>query len=79
MSKIILYTMEGCPYCIKLVNLLNEKGLPFEEREISHFREEFDKLKKDHSVQTVPTAIVNGKVIVGSDKLKEIENEYKNS
>ena len=46
MSKIILYTMEGCPYCIKLVNLLNEKGLPFEEREISHFREEFDKLKK---------------------------------
>ena len=45
MSKIILYTMEGCPYCIKLVNLLNEKGLPFEEGEISHFREEFDKLK----------------------------------
>ena len=77
MSELIVYTMEGCPYCAKIKGELDSKHISYEEREISSFKDEFQKLKDEHGVKTVPTSVVNGKVIVGSDKVNEIEKELR--
>lgn len=79
MNKIIVYVKDGCPYCEKIRIHLKEKGLPFEEREVTKYSKEFQELRENHNAQTVPTSVVNGKVIIGSDKVEEIANEYKNS
>ena len=32
MSNLILYELEGCPYCAKVINKLDELGLEYESR-----------------------------------------------
>ncbi len=38
---IILYTMEGCPYCMQLKEMLTNEGIEFHERDIDKHEEEY--------------------------------------
>lgn len=39
---VVLFTMEGCPYCEMMKNKLSEEKLLFIERDIDEHKEEYD-------------------------------------
>ena len=40
---VVLFTMEGCPYCVDLKNMLNESGIEYYDRDINEYEEEYNK------------------------------------
>ena len=72
MTKAIVWSKDHCPYCINAKNLLDAKGIAYEERNIS--QEEWTKEQLLESVpeaRTVPQIFIDGKLIGGYDQLKD--------
>ncbi len=70
----IVYTKTGCPWCIGLVDFLNEKGVEFEERNVTENEAFFVEMKAKSGQQKAPVVDIDGKIIADTDK-EEIERE----
>lgn len=69
MKKTVVYTSSTCPYCTLAKDYLNEKGVEFDERNISTSREAREELMaKGHT--GVPVIIIDNEEIVGFDKAR---------
>jgi glutaredoxin 3 len=72
-SEVILYRMvlpdHVCPYGVRAKQLLEEAGIPFEDR-ILATRMEVDAFEEKHGVDTTPQVFIDGKRIGGSDELE---------
>lgn len=77
LHTIIIYTLAGCPYCIKAKALLDDKNVAYQEIEVSNFTEaEKDKLiQKAGGKKTVPQIFIDNIHIGGCDDLFELEKE----
>ena len=78
-SEVILYRMvlpdHVCPYGVRAKQLLDEAGIPFDDR-ILGTRMEVDAFQKEHEVDTTPQVFIDGKRIGGSDDLERyLESE----
>jgi glutaredoxin len=64
-ASVVLYTTPTCPDCHALKRWLTEKGVPFEERDLSDpaIAEE---AKARTGVRVAPIAIVDGEVFYGT-------------
>ena len=63
--SIIVYSTETCPYCIRAKDLLNEKGLLFEEIILDN-QEALTKFKNDcPGATSVPQILIDNKLIEG--------------
>lgn len=70
MAKVEMYTKMMCPFCARAKKLLTEKGVDFEEIDITMGgpkRKEMLERAPNHS--TVPSIFIDGKHIGGSDNL----------
>ena len=38
----VVFTMKGCPHCVSFKDMLNEKNIPFVDRDIEEYEEEYD-------------------------------------
>ncbi len=78
MNKVIIYTSQTCPYCIKAKKLLKMLNLDFNEINIDdNFDEMCDDLSKKYNkpgISTVPQIIINDHYIGGYD---DLEHMYK--
>ncbi len=75
MSKIVIYTTNICPYCVRAKNLLKSKNLPYEEINVTNdpvARENL--IKKANGRRTVPQIFIDDKHIGGCDDLIELDN-----
>ena len=78
MARVEIYTKFLCPYCARAKRLLQEKGVQFEEYEVSG-----GGAKKEEMVQraggrtTVPQIFIDGQHVGGSDDLAALEREGK--
>lgn len=76
MAKVEIYTKRNCPYCTAAKELLNGKGVPFDEIDA-----EFDEDLKNEMIQrsggrkTFPEIFINGEHIGGFDDMKKIEDD----
>lgn len=65
---IILYTKRGCPWCDGVRDLLNEKKIKFEEREVlsnpAYYKELIDKSGQS----LTPTLDIDGEIIKDTDR-----------
>lgn len=77
MSKIVIYTADYCPYCVKAKMLFQRKNLQFEEIEIVNDAMREDMIKKSGGRKTVPQIFINDKHIGGCDELYELERQKK--
>ncbi|UCD63739.1 MAG: glutaredoxin family protein [Candidatus Zixiibacteriota bacterium] len=66
MSKVTIYTKDGCPYCAAAKQHYTEQGIPFEEVNI-HQTPEAKKtiLELTKGEAIVPVIVDDGKVTVG--------------
>lgn len=65
---IILYTKKGCPFCDGVRELLNEKKVIFEEREVLSNPKYYQELVEKSGQQLTPTLDIDGEIIPDSDR-----------
>jgi glutaredoxin 3 len=71
--KIVIYSTNTCPICVKTKALLNKWNLPFEQKMIDEDRTlmaEFSKVTND--ARMVPQIVINDKHIGGFSDLTEL-------
>ncbi|MGO1367767.1 MAG: glutaredoxin 3 [Senegalia sp. (in: firmicutes)] len=70
MSKDVkIYTTSTCPFCLRAKRLMDNKGVEYEEIEISNNMEKLEELKKETNSSTVPQIFVDNKFIGGCDEI----------
>lgn len=74
MAKIKVYSTPTCPYCRMVKNFLNEKGVDFEDVDVSVDRKAAEEMMKKSGQIGVPQIEINEKIIVGFDR-EAIEKE----
>lgn len=70
MAEIIVYTLTTCPFCVRAIELLNNKGLSYKEIITdgnTELREESKKLSGGKT--SVPQIFINGVSVGGCDEL----------
>jgi glutaredoxin 3 len=77
MKKIIIYTKEVCPYCVKAKILLQKKNLQFEEVKISDEETKNEMIRKSGGRMTVPQIFIDDFHVGGCDDLYELEKNNK--
>ena len=66
--NIIIYTKTGCPWCRDVLALLNEKRIPFEEREVLRSPEFYKELVEKTKQTKTPSLDIDGFILADSDK-----------
>ncbi len=76
MAKVEIYTTEYCPFCTLAKSFLRDKGVEFEEIDVSDdpaLRAKMVELAGGR--RTVPEIFVNGRIIGGYDELLTLDIE----
>ncbi|WP_374698870.1 glutaredoxin domain-containing protein [Wolbachia endosymbiont (group B) of Limnophora tigrina] len=82
-GKVIIYVKQYCLFCKKAKELLDKKGVEYEEIDVLKNSDLFNDIKSKYNVRTVPQIFItddNGNYIyhiAGSDKLMDLEKEGK--
>lgn len=77
-AKVIIYTTKTCPYCVRAKALLQKKGVPFEEIDVTN-----DAPKRAWLVtaaggqRTVPQIFINDQPIGGFDDMWALDRAGK--
>lgn len=72
--NIIVYTKTGCPWCIGVTDFLVEKGINFEEKNVTENENYFIEMQAKSGQTKAPVVDINGRIIADTDK-EEIEKE----
>lgn len=70
MSKVILYSTPVCPYCVALKGFLEDKGIEFEEKDVSSDQVALERMIEKTGAKGVPVIEFNDQFVVGFDKDK---------
>ena len=70
MKKIIVYSTPSCPHCNNLKTYLTEKGLEFQDHDVSKDKEKAKELLKKTGRGAVPVVDIEGSIIIGFDRPK---------
>lgn len=72
MSRAIVWSKTYCPYCVNAKNLLQSKGIEYEERNIQEGEWTKEQLLEAvPGARTVPQIFIDGKLIGTFEHLKE--------
>jgi glutaredoxin 3 len=74
-ARAIVYTMTTCPYCIAAKNLLEKKGVEFEEINLDQQPERWGECEEKSGRQTVPQIFFGDRHIGGCDDLQALNKE----
>jgi glutaredoxin 3 len=73
MPKIIIYSKDPCPYCVRAKNLLRRKGAEFTEIKITSDEIKSEMIAKSGGRMTVPQIFIDEKHIGGCDDLHALD------
>ncbi len=68
-KKVVVYTSDTCPHCTSAKNFLKEKGVEFEEKNVSSDMEARNELM-EMGFMGVPIILVDGETVEGFNKGK---------
>jgi glutaredoxin-like YruB-family protein len=68
MADIKVYSTPTCPWCKKVKELLDEKGVEYEDINAAEEQDEFGKVVEKSGQMGVPQTVIGDNVIVGFDK-----------
>lgn len=77
MKKVLIYSKDYCPYCVKAKRLLEQKKVPYTEINLEGKSEEATQLFAKTGFRTVPQIFIGGECIGGCDQLYELEADGK--
>ncbi len=67
MADVVVYSSSTCPYCVMAKEYLEEKGIPYVEKNIQTDKSARNELMKMGHMG-VPVLIIDGEEVVGFDK-----------
>ena len=70
MPKVKVFSTLSCPYCVTLKEYLKEKGIKFEDIDVSQNKKALEEMIEKSGQMGVPVAEINGEIVVGFDKEK---------
>jgi alkyl hydroperoxide reductase subunit F len=73
MKSVVIYTIAGCPFCIRAKAFLTEKGIEYEEVEVKPRSREWEAMKKATGGGSIPQIVVDNKSIGGYGDLIHLE------
>ena len=76
-KKIIVYSTNYCPYCVRAKTLLDEKGLEYTEINLDGKADELMALKERTGQRTVPQIFIDDEFIGGFSELSQLNSEGK--
>lgn len=76
-AKIRIYSTPTCPYCHMAKDFFKQRGIAFEDIDVSSNQEAAREMIRKTGMTGVPQIEINGRMIVGFNK-KALEKELKN-
>lgn len=73
MKPVLLYLTPTCPFCHRAKLLLDKKGIPYQEIDVSADRKKRSEMEERSGGHTVPQIFIGGEPIGGSDQLVALE------
>lgn len=73
MSKVVIYTTNNCPFCVRAKALLRSKHVNFEEIDVTSDERLQESLKHMSGRKTVPQIFIDGKSVGGFDDIKQLD------
>lgn len=78
MARVEIYTKDWCGYCARAKRLLSDKGVEFEDYDISlGGPRRVEMIDRSGGRSTVPQIFINGAHIGGSDDLAALDRDGK--
>lgn len=72
MADVVVYRTPSCVYCVRVHHLLQSKGVPFTEVDVSDDPDKRRWLVEVTRQRTVPQVFINGKPVGGFDDLARL-------
>lgn len=74
MSKVVIYSKSWCSFCMRAKNLLNSKGIAFDEIDVEQERAlEAEMVERAGGLRSVPQIFIDGKHIGGYDDMAALD------
>jgi len=70
LNKVKIYSTPSCIYCFSLKEFLKERGVEFEDIDVSRDEKAAEEMIKKSGQMGVPVIEIDGKLVVGFDKEK---------
>lgn len=77
MQKIIIYSTNVCPFCVRAKDLLNRKGFKFQEINVEDEAERNKMIEKSNGRRTVPQIFIGDTHVGGYDDLTKLDQSGK--
>ncbi|MFC1594028.1 Uxx-star family glutaredoxin-like (seleno)protein [Candidatus Omnitrophota bacterium] len=68
MATVKVFSTPTCPYCVKAKEYLNQKGISYENFDVSSDKAKLDEMIKLSGQMGVPVIVVDSEVVVGFDR-----------
>ena len=65
-SQITVYTTPGCPDCAAVKRFLKQKGVAFQEKDVSQNEAWLDEMKRVSGVRIAPVTVVGSEAFFGT-------------
>ncbi|MCH8029940.1 MAG: glutaredoxin [Candidatus Dadabacteria bacterium] len=72
MSKVQLYTTTFCPFCLAAKAILDQKGVNYDEIDLSSEPDIKSKIMEEYKWSTVPIIVIDDELIGGYRELKAL-------
>lgn len=76
-AKVVVYSSDWCPFCIRAKALLNKKGVAFEEIKVDGKRELRQEMARKAGRTSVPQIWIGDTHVGGCDELHALERSGK--
>ena len=76
-KKVVIYTTQGCPYCADAKELLNKKGVKYEEIQVDKDPNKLAEMIKLSQKRSVPQIFIDQESIGGFDDLPKLATSGK--
>ncbi len=70
MKKVILYTTPTCAFCSVVKKYFEDKGIEYQEVDVSEDEEGLEKMQEKTGQMSVPVILIDEEAVVGFDKKK---------
>ena len=70
MKSVEVYSVDGCPSCVKVKDYLNRNNISFVEKDVQKSTEHCEELRDLTHQVGVPVTIIEGKILMGFPEFK---------
>ncbi len=74
-ARVVVYTLNYCPYCYRVKELLKKRGIAFEEVDLTDNDSLREKIAKKSGQETAPQVFVNDKAIGGYAEVRRLDEQ----